>query len=224
MPAAFYDFFRNLKFRPNVSPTLVPGAITSDTTIQADSTTDTATFVAGQNISFGITDTLSGPPGDPTTSLDTVTINGPDYQTYIPLGTTKLRLELNGGDDTSDIEFYPDPTSPILITRTGTNQITIGASSPSLPFSQEQIEDLSAALLTNGTHTELTVTYQDSVSLPSTFAQNATSGSGINAVFNISIINNLYVASVSNGGTGFSAGNTVTVYGTNFPGLSLIHI
>lgn len=215
MPAAFYDFFRKIKFRPSESVTNIPNAITVDTEIEADSVTDTATIVAGQNIAFSIEDSSTATPGQTT---DTITIHGPDYQTYVPLGTTKLRLERDLGAETSDIEFYPDPLSPILITRTNANRITIGSNSPSLPFSQEQIEDLSAALLTNGTHTELTVTYQDSVTLPSTFAQDATSGSGINAVFNISIINNTYVASVSNGGSGFAGGNTVTVYGTNFPG------
>ena len=215
MPAAFYDFFRKIRFRPSESVTTIPNAITVDTEIEADSVTDTATIVAGQNIAFSIEDSATSTPGQTT---DTITIHGPDYQTYVPLGTTKLRLERDLGAEASDIEFRPDPISPILITRTGTNQITIGANSPTLPFSQEQIEDLSAALLTNGTHTELTVTYQDSVTLPSTFAQDATSGSGINAVFNLSIINNVYVASVDVPGTGYTVGNTVTIFGTNFPG------
>jgi hypothetical protein len=215
MPAAFYDFFRKIKFRPSESATTIPNAITVDTEIEADSVTDTATIVAGQNIAFSIEDSSTATPGQTT---DTITIHGPDYQTYVPLGTTKIRLERDLGAETSDIEIRPDPISPILITRTGTNQITIGSNNPSLPFSQEQIEDLSAALLTNGTHTEITVTYQDSVSLPSTFAQNATSGTGINAIFNLSIINNVYVASVDVPGTGYAVGNTVTIFGTQFPG------
>ncbi len=215
MPAAFYDFFRKIRFRPSESTTTIPNAITIDTEIEADSVTDTATIVAGQNIAFSIEDSATGTPGQTT---DTITIHGPDYQTYVPLGTTKIRLERDLGAEYSDIEIYPDPLSPILITRSGANQLTISANSPTLPFSQEQIEDLSAALLTNGTHTELTVTYQDSVSLPSTFNQDATSGSGINAVFDISIINNTYVANVNSGGSGFALGNTVTVYGTQFPG------
>jgi hypothetical protein len=214
MPA-FYDFFRKLKFRPNVVTTLVPGAITADTTIEADSVTDTATIVAGQNISFGVSDTITS-PGQTT---DTVTINGPDYQTYVPLGTTKLRLEKNLGDATSDIELQPDPMSPILITRMSNNVIKIGASTPSLPFSQEQIEDISASLLSNGTHTDLTVSYfPDAISNPSVFSQNATSGSGINAKFNIAIINNAYEASVNTAGSGYVVGQTVTVFGTNWTG------
>jgi hypothetical protein len=213
--AAFYDFFRKLRFRPSESVTTIPNAITVDTTIEADSVTDIATIVAGQNIAFSVEDSSTSTPGQTT---DTVTIHGPDYQTYVPLGTTKLRLERDLGAESSDIEFRPDPISPILITRTGTNQITIGANSPTLPFSQEQIEDLSAALLTNGTHTELTVIYQDSITLPSTFSQDATSGIGIGAVFNLSIINNTYVASVVTAGTGYAVGNTVTIFGTNFLG------
>ena len=215
MPAAFYDFFRKIRFRPSESVTTIPNAITVDTQIEADSVTDTATIVAGQNMAFTIEDSATATPGQTT---DTITIHGPDYQTYVPLGTTKLRLERDLGAETSDIELRPDPFSPILISRTGTNQITIGSNSPTLPFSQEQIEDLSASLLTNGTHTELTVTYTDNVTLPSVFGQDATSGSGINSIFNVSIINNLYVASINSGGTGFALGNTVTIYGTQFPG------
>lgn len=217
MPAAFYDFFRKLRFRPSESTTTIPNAIIADTEIEADSVTDTATFVAGQNIAFTVEDSTTGGPGGTYFTTDTITIHGPDYQTYVPLGTTKLRLERDLGAEFSEVELRPDPLSPILITRTGTNQITISANSPTLPFSQEQIEDLSASLLTNGTHTEITVTYQDSVTLPSTFAQDATSGAGIGAVFDISIINNTYVANVNNGGSGFVAGNTVTIFGTQFP-------
>lgn len=217
MPAAFYDFFRKFRFRPSESTTTIPNAIIADTEIEADSVTDTATFVAGQNIAFTVEDSTTGGPGGTYITTDTITIHGPDYQTYVPLGTTKLRLERDLGAEFSDIELLPDPLSPILITRTGTNQITIGSNNPTLPFSQEQIEDLSAALLTNGTHTEITVTYQDSVTLPSTFAQDATSGAGIGAIFDISIINNVYVANINNGGSGFVLGNTVTIFGTQFP-------
>lgn len=215
MPAAFYDFFRKIRFRPSESVTTIPNAITVDTQIEADSVTDTATIVAGQNMAFTIEDSTTATPGQTT---DTITIHGPDYQTYVPLGTTKLRLERDLGAETSDIELIPDPLSPILVTRTGANQITIGSTSPTLPFSQEQIEDISASLLTNGTHTELTVTYQDLTTLNSAFAQDATSGSGLGAIFNISIINNTYVASVNTAGSGYVVGNTVTVYGTNWPG------
>ena len=89
MPAAFYDFFRKIKFRPSESATTIPNAITVDTEIEADSVTDTATIVAGQNIAFSIEDSSTATPGQTT---DTITIHGPDYQTYVPLGTTKLRL------------------------------------------------------------------------------------------------------------------------------------
>lgn len=156
MPAAFYDFFRKIKFLPN------------NVTIEADSTTDTAEIQAGTNIAFSVED--SSPPGT-NTSTDRVIINGPEYDVFVPVTGAlpgvgaSIRLERAAlgttGAITTDIEIQSDPLSPILITRTGANQITIGSSSPTLPFSQEQIEDFAAGLLTGGTHTEITVNYDD---------------------------------------------------------------
>jgi hypothetical protein len=118
-------------------------AIPVATTIEADTVTDTATVVAGKNITFSVKDTVDplGLDGNSDFTIDTVIINGPDYQTYIPLGTTKLRLEKDLGSDTSDIEFIPDPASSITINRISSNVLEIGSTSPTIPFSQEQIQD-----------------------------------------------------------------------------------
>jgi len=155
MPAAFYDFFRKIKFLPN------------DVSIEADSVTDTAQIEAGTNIAFSVEDSTTGPGA----TTDKVVINSAQYDVYVPVTGAfpgegaNIRLERaalgTSGSIITDIEIQSDPTSPILITRTGANQITIGSSSPTLPFSQEQIEDFSAALLTGGTHTEITVNYDD---------------------------------------------------------------
>jgi hypothetical protein len=217
MPA-FYDFFRKFKFSPGSGATGTP--INVDTTIEADSVTDTATIQAGQNIVFSVDDTLTV-PGDPRTSTDKVIISGPDYTTYVPLGTSKIRLEKSlGGTATtsSEIEFIPDPASSITILGSYSNgSITIGSTSPILPFSQEQIEDLSASLLTNGTHTELTVTYQDNGSFPNSQIPDDTSGSGVGAVFDVAIINNAYYANVTTPGSDYEVGDTVTFFGSSFP-------
>ena len=217
MPA-FYDFFRKFKFSPGSGATGTP--INVDTTIEADSVTDTATIQAGQNIVFSVDDTLTV-PGDPRTSADKVIISGPDYTTYVPLGTSKIRLEksLGGAATTSsEIEFIPDPASSITILGSYSNgSITIGSTSPTLPFSQEQIEDLSASLLTNGTHTELTVTYQDNGSFPNSQIPDDTSGSGVGAVFDVAIINNAYYANVTTPGSDYEVGDTVTFFGSSFP-------
>lgn len=154
MPA-YYDFFRKIKFLPN------------DVEIEADSTIDTAQFEAGVNIAFDVEDSTTGPGS----STDKVIINGPRYDSYVantgilPGEGAVLRLERDPLGTTStvqtDIVIESDPTSSILIDRIDANTIRIGSSSPTLPFSQEQIEDFSAALLLNGTHTEITVNYDD---------------------------------------------------------------
>ncbi len=154
MPA-FYDFFRKIKLMPN------------NVNIEADSTTDTATFVAGTNLQFTIDDAVITNPN----TTDQVTIDAADFATYIPLGTTSLRLEKTLGatvSTSSEVEIYADPLSPILVTRTADNQLTISANSPTLPFSREQIEDFQALMLTSGTHTNITVTYNDNGTSPGT--------------------------------------------------------
>lgn len=155
MPAAFYDFFRKIKFLPN------------NVTIEADSTTDTAQIQAGSNIAFDVEDSTTSPGA----STDKVIINGPQYDVYVPVTGllpgegANLRLERAAlgttGAITTDIEILSDPASPILVDRIDGNTIRISSSSPTIPFSQEQIEDFSAALLTGGTHTEITVNYDD---------------------------------------------------------------
>ena len=155
MPAAFYDFFRKIKFLPN------------NVTIEADSTTDTAQIQAGVNIAFDVEDSTTGPGA----STDKVIINGPRYDTYVPVtgalpgASAIIRLERDAlgtsGSVQTDIVIETDPLSPILVDRINGNTIRIGSSSPTIPFSQEQIEDFSAQLLTGGTHTEITVNYDD---------------------------------------------------------------
>jgi hypothetical protein len=155
MPAAFYDFFRKIKFLPN------------DVTIEADSTTDTAQLQAGVNIAFDVEDSTTGPGA----STDKVIINGPKYDAYVPVTgavpgeSAIIRLERDAlgtsGAVQTDIVIETDPLSPILVNRINGNTIRIGSSSPTIPFSQEQIEDFAANLLLNGTHTEITVNYDD---------------------------------------------------------------
>ncbi len=155
MPAAFYDFFRKIKFLPN------------DISIEADSTTDTAQIEAGTNIAFDVEDSTTGPGA----TTDKVVINGARYDTYVPVTgalpgeSAIIRLERDAlgtsGSIQTDIIIETDPLSPILVDRIDGNRIRIGSSSPTIPFSREQIEDFVAQLLIGGTHTEITVNYDD---------------------------------------------------------------
>jgi hypothetical protein len=212
MPAAYYDFFR--KFTAINTET---GSDVTVGTIEADSVTDTATLRAGDNVFFGVNDTLVAIPD----TLDEIVLNSATYSSYIPLGTTKLRLEkdLNGVLSNTEIEVVKDPASSITVQRIDANTLQIGSTAPTIPFSQEQIEDMAANLLTNGTHTDLTVTYQDNAVFPNTLTQDSTTGSGTSAVFDVTVINNAYGADIdsANPGSGYAPGDTVTFLGTNFP-------
>jgi hypothetical protein len=215
MPA-YYDFFRKIKFLPN------------NVSIEADSVTDTAQLEAGVNVAFEVNDSPDSSIGGPLATIDKVTINGARYDVFVPVtgagvgeeATLRLERDALGTSPavTTDITFIADPSSPILINRTGTNSITIGSSSPTLPFSQEQIEDFAAYLLVNGSHTEISVNYDDLGAWPNSQTQDATSGSGIGAVFDISIVNNQYTAIVTSPGSGYAISDTVTIFGDNFAG------
>jgi hypothetical protein len=215
MPA-YYDFFRKIKFLPN------------NVSIEADSVTDTAQIEAGVNVAFEINDSADSSIGGPLATIDKVTINGARYDVFVPVtgagvgeeATLRLERDALGTSPavTTDITFIADPSSPILINRTGTNAITIGSSSPTFPFSQEQIEDFAAYLLVNGSHTEISVNYDDLGAWPNSQGQDATNGSGIGAVFDISIVNNQYTAIVTSPGSGYAIGDTVTIFGDNFAG------
>ena len=198
MPA-FYDFFRRIKFMPN------------NVAIEADSVTDTATIVAGTNVEFTIDDSVISAPN----TTDQVTITTADFSSYVPLGTTKLRLEkdLAGTVSTSsEVEIYADPLSPILVTRTASNQLTISANSPTLPFSREQIEDFEALMLTGGTHTNITVTYNDNgtspgtIDLASTDTLETVTGRGASSTNAISITNATGSSSTITGALKVTAG------------------
>jgi len=239
---AFYDFFRKIKFKPsdnsNTAPHLSP--ISTEVTVEADSIIDSATIIAGQNISFTVNDGIDssggpfGPDGVPggvfaenqRFTLDTVTINGPDYQMYVPLDSdvrsTKIRLERDLGADASEIEFVADPNSTITIFRTAGDQIKIGHTGPNLPYSQENIEDFAASLLINGTHTEITVNYNDNIEIPDFVTQDdivsvdSTPGSG--ATFRVSIINGQYIVLVEEVGVNYNVGDVITIDGTTIGG------
>lgn len=179
--------------------------------IEADSTTDTATFVAGTNLQFTIDDALILNPN----TTDQVTIDAADFATYVPLGTTKLRLEKTLGatvSTSSEVEIYADPLSPILVTRTADNQLTISANSPTLPFSREQIEDFQALMLTGGTHTNITVTYNDNGTSPGTLDLASTdtletvTGRGASSTNAISITNATGSSSTITGALKITAG------------------
>lgn len=90
--AAYYDFFRKFRF-------IGTGIVDPEGyTIEADNVRDTLTLIGGTNIVFS--DPSSGP-------IDTITINGPDYDLISPTGVTNgasIRLE-NVGVEYQDLKL-----------------------------------------------------------------------------------------------------------------------
>ena len=107
--AAYYDFFRKFRF-------IGTGIVDPDGyTIEADNVRDTLTIIGGDNIVFS--DPSTGP-------IDTITINGPDYDLYSPTGVSggaAIRLE-NTGVEYQDLKLAEG--LGIQITRTANNEIT----------------------------------------------------------------------------------------------------
>ena len=96
---AYYDFFRKISLAPD------------GVTLEADSTTDTLTITSGTGVDFSSN-----------ISTDSFTI-GVDYQLYVPVGTTVLRLE-DINNNVRDVEITG--TDLISVTRSSSNKLEIG--------------------------------------------------------------------------------------------------
>ena len=137
MAAAYYDFFRKILLQPD------------GITLEADSIEDTLTITGGAGVSL-----------NPNATNDSFTIDV-DYQLYVPIGTTNIRLQ----DVKSAFTGVSlTPGSNIAITRTSNNELTItatvGASSKSI---SNITRDFPAVVTTSNNHeftegTEVTIT------------------------------------------------------------------
>ena len=106
MAAAYYDFFRKIRLTPDSSESL------TSVTLEADSVTDTLAITGGPGVAL-----------NPNASTDSFTIDV-DYQLYVPIGTTNIRLQdVNAGFTGVALT----PGSNIAITRTSDNELTITA-------------------------------------------------------------------------------------------------
>lgn len=101
MPAAYYDFFRKILLQPD------------GITLEADSIEDTLTITRGTGVAF-----------NPNATNDSFEINV-DYQLYVPIGTTEIRLNDVNSNHTgvkitagSNISIGRNNNSEITITST----------------------------------------------------------------------------------------------------------
>ena len=103
---AYYDFFRKILLQPDASES--PTAVT----LEADSVTDTLTINGSPGVKFS-----------PNETGDTFNIEV-DYQLYVPLGSTNIRLE-DANNNPQDIALRAG--SGIQVFRESNNQIAISA-------------------------------------------------------------------------------------------------
>ena len=96
--AAYYDFFRKIVLQPD------------NITIEADSTRDVLTITGGNGVAF-----------NPNASTDSFEIDV-DYQLYVPIGTTEIRLQDVNSNNTG---VTLTAGSNISIGRNSNNEITI---------------------------------------------------------------------------------------------------
>lgn len=96
--AAYYDFFRKIVLQPD------------NITIEADSTRDILTITGGNGVAF-----------NPNASTDSFEIDV-DYQLYVPIGTTEIRLQDVNSNNTG---VTLTAGSNISIGRNSNNEITI---------------------------------------------------------------------------------------------------
>ena len=100
MPAAYYDFFRKIVLQPD------------GVTLEADSVTDTLTITGSGGVAL-----------NPNASTDSFEIDV-DYQLYVPLGTTELRLQ-DVNANTSIVNLTAGTN--VAVTRISDTEVNISA-------------------------------------------------------------------------------------------------
>jgi hypothetical protein len=127
--AAYYDFFRKIVLQPD------------NVTLEADSTTDTLTITGGNGVSL-----------NPNASTDSFNINV-DYQLYVPIGTTNIRLQDVNSNFTG---VALTAGSNIAITRTSNNEMTITATVGAASKSIQSVSQTNPAIVTTTNDHEFT--------------------------------------------------------------------
>jgi hypothetical protein len=133
--AAYYDFYRKIRLVPDSSESL------TSVTLEADSVQDTLTITGGSGVAL-----------NPNASSDSFTIDV-DYQLYVPIGTTNIRLQ---DVNTGFTGVALTPGSNIAITRTSNNELTITATVGAASKSISNISQTNPIIITTTNAHEFT--------------------------------------------------------------------
>jgi hypothetical protein len=192
LDSSYFLNFANLSNKPNIFITIAVGGQSS---VVADSVTDTLTLVAGTGLSI-----TTNAGTDTITITNTVTDTNTTYAVSAETATGGVNLRLTGSDAvTDDVKFAQG--SNITLTRTDANTITIASS-----FTDTNTT-YSISAETNAAGADIRLTGSDAAT------DNLTIAAGTNVTVTRTDANTITIASTASGGTASDSFATIAVAG-----------
>ena len=192
LDSAYFLNFNNLSNKPNIFATI---AVAGQTSVVADSVTDTLTLIAGTGMSIT---TVAGT--DTITLTNTVTDTNTTYTVSAETGTGGANLRLTGSDTATDNVLIAGGTN-VTVTRTDANTITIASSYA------DTNTTYAISAETNAAGADIRLTGSDAV------ADNLTIAAGTNVTVTRPDANTITIASTASGGTASDSFSTIAVAG-----------
>jgi hypothetical protein len=192
LDSSYFLNFANLSNKPNIFITIAVGGQSS---VVADSVTDTLTLVAGTGLSI-----TTNAGTDTITITNTVTDTNTTYAVSAETATGGVNLRLTGSDAvTDDVKFAQG--SNITLTRTDANTITIASS-----FTDTNTT-YSISAETNAAGADIRLTGSNAAT------DNLTIAAGTNVTVTRTDANTITIASTASGGTASDSFATIAVAG-----------
>ncbi len=197
LDSAYFLNFSNLSNKPSIFSTI---AVAGQTSVAADSVTDTLTLVAGTGMSI-----TTNAGTDTITITNTVADTNTTYGISAETATGGVNLRLTGSDaSTDDVKFAQG--SNITLTRTDANTITIASS-----FTDTNTTYAISAE-TNAAGADIRLTGSDAAT------DNLTIAAGANVTVTRTDANTITIASTASGGGGGTVTDVSVVSSNGFAG------
>jgi len=194
LDSSYFLNFANISNKPNIFSTI---AVAGQSSVVADSVTDTLTLVAGTGLSI-----TTNAGTDTITITNTVTDTNTTYAVSAETSTGGVNLRLTGSDaSTDDVKFAEG--SNITLTRTDASTITIASS-----FTDTNTTYAISAE-TNAAGADIRLTGSDAAT------DNLTIAAGANVTVTRTDANTITIASTATGGGGSGTVTDVSVVSTN---------
>jgi plastocyanin len=197
LDSSYFLNFANISNKPNIFSTI---AVAGQTSVVADSVTDTLTLVAGTGISI-----TTNAGTDTITLTNTVTDTNTTYAISAETATGGVNLRLTGSDaSTDDVKFAQG--SNITLTRTDASTITIASSYT------DTNTTYAVSAETNAAGADIRLTGSDAST------DNLTIAAGANVTVTRTDANTITIASTASGGGGGTVTDVSVVSSNGFAG------